>query len=151
MENLLNQKDKELLLERISKVTDDLKADWGKMNANEMIVHLADPLRVALGEKNSEFIKSEYSEPGLRHEIIYKLEWPKDSPTSPEFIRGQSGTEPVDFQNDMKTLTEVLKKFCDKNEEIRFSVHPTFGDISNKDWGRLMWRHMDHHLKQFGV
>ncbi|MFZ1321724.1 MAG: DUF1569 domain-containing protein [Ignavibacteria bacterium] len=150
MENILNTEDRELILERISKLDENSKAVWGKMNVNEMIVHLADPLRVAIGEKHAEFLKSEYSESGLRHKIIYDLEWPQNSPTSPEFKRGETGSELLDFENDLKTLHEVINKFVNKSEEISFTIHPIFGDISNEDWGRLMWKHMDHHLKQFG-
>jgi len=150
LENLFNTKDRELILERISKLNENSRAVWGKMNVNEMMVHLTDPLRVAIGEKQAEFFKTEYSEPGLRHKIIYELEWPKDSPTSPEFNREFKGTEPMDFKSDLDTLHEVVKNFISKSDEVSFTIHPTFGDISKEDWGRLMWKHMDHHLKQFG-
>lgn len=151
MENLLNVKDRDLILERISKLNENSKAGWGKMTVNEMIVHIADPIRIAIGEKHAEFIKSDYSEPGLRHEIIYNMEWPKNTPSSPEFISGQNGTDLVDFKSDLETLQQTIISFNKKSDEMRFSLHPMFGDISNEDWGRLMWKHVDHHLKQFGI
>lgn len=151
MQNLLNVKDRELILERISEINENSKALWGKMNAGEMIVHVADPIKTAFGEKRAEFIKSDYSEPGLRHEIIYNMEWPKDTPSSPEFISGMKGTDPEDFKNDLETLRKTIILFTEKSDKMRFSLHPMFGDISNEDWGRLMWKHLDHHLKQFGI
>ena len=29
--------------------------------------------------------------------------------------------------------------------------HPKFGPLTQSEWGRLAWKHRDHHLRQFGV
>lgn len=151
MENLFDNKNKEDIIARINKVHENLQPKWGKMNSHQMIVHLSDPLRVALKERTVPLIESEYSNPPFNIQVSQTLPWPNNSPTITEFDQGEKGTEPTDFDSDMNTLLELIDRFCELKDGDPIPIHPIFGYLTNEEWARTVWRHLDHHLNQFGV
>jgi hypothetical protein len=54
----------------------------------------------------------------------------------------------TDFESDKHLLLIRIKEFTSATS---FSPHPFFGKLGNKDWGRLAWKHINHHLVQFGA
>jgi hypothetical protein len=121
------------------------------MNAHQVIVHLTDPFRAALGERTAHKMPGLFSKWPLNKFIVYLMPWPKGAPTAPEFIQGVKGTPSETFEKDKKELFRFIEKFVSVEKEMKFQPSPVFGKITNKDWGRLMWRHVNHHLKQFGL
>ncbi len=151
MKNLFNSKDREDLLFRISKIKEDTIPKWGKMNAHQTIVHLTDPMRAALGERPVAFEKSLFGVWPLNKLISQLLPWPKGAPTNPNFIQGMKGTKPYEFEKDLESLREIINRFSAQDKSVEFKMNPMFGKLSNDEWARTMWRHIDHHLRQFGI
>jgi hypothetical protein len=60
-------------------------------------------------------------------------------------------TPPTDFETDRKTPLEFIEKFAAAPENFVWTPHFKFGALSRKQWGILCYKHLDHHLKQFGV
>jgi hypothetical protein len=60
-------------------------------------------------------------------------------------------TAPVEFARDKEELVRVLEQFTSYPPEREFAPSPAFGRMGRATWGRFMWRHMNHHLTQFGV
>jgi len=54
----------------------------------------------------------------------------------------------LDFNNEKQQVLNILKKTYSSTSETY--PHPLFGNMSREDWGRLIYRHFDHHLRQFG-
>jgi hypothetical protein len=121
------------------------------MNAHQMIVHLTDPLRVALGERHAAFRTSILSIWPMNKIVSQVMPWPKGAPTAPEFVQGIGGTTPTEFERDRQELSRALARFVEQGNAKPFALSPVFGKLSNDEWARLMWRHFDHHLRQFGV
>lgn len=118
------------------------------MNAHQVVCHLADQLRVALGD-----IKTQ-SRPGLlrfrpvRRILVYWLPWPKGKlPTAPEMLT----TAPSEWDRDVAALHALIARFATRSPSEEWAVHPAFGPLSGWEWGVLCWKHLDHHLRQFGV
>ncbi|MGE3802367.1 MAG: DUF1569 domain-containing protein [Candidatus Kapaibacterium sp.] len=152
MQNLFEISDRERVIERLSLLQLDAHPKWGTMNAHQMIVHLADPFRAALGEKETAPMKGIFGLSPFNKLISQLLPWPKGAPTSPEFIQGKGGTTPVDFEHDKRSLLLLIHRFIQEGQTSpQLSANPVFGRLSNREWGRLMWRHIDHHLRQFGL
>jgi hypothetical protein len=61
------------------------------------------------------------------------------------------GTPPTDFESDRKTLLAYIEKFVSTSEDFLWTSHFKFGTLSQKEWAKLASKHLDHHLKQFGV
>ena len=83
----------------------------------------------------------------LQQLIIYVVPWPKGAPTAPEFIVTGDG----DINDRRAALRAAIDKFASRGESQTFQPHAAFGVLSPKDWGALAYRHLDHHLTQFGA
>src|SRR5262245_60014875 len=122
---------------------------WGKMNVSQMVCHCGDQLRVALRDVPSE----EHFVPLLqsrlvRHVIVYWLPWPKGKiPTAPEM----QATPPTAWQGDLDALHGLVDRFAERRPDGDWPTHPAFGPLAGKEWGVLSYKHLDHHLRQFGA
>ncbi|MBL8177299.1 MAG: DUF1569 domain-containing protein [Bryobacterales bacterium] len=134
------------LLERFARLQHNQRPKWGKMNAGQMVAHCTGPMRSAMGEMEVTEKWTPMRFRLLRYLVIYVLPWPKGAPTAPEFIH----QGPEDLDRNRKALAAALERFA-AHRGKPFRDHAAFGRLSEKDWGCLMWRHLDHHLTQFGV
>ena len=136
------------LVARIQKLRADSPRQWGKMTPSEMQVHIGDGLRIALGTKRCEPMRGLLSLPPLRWLVIHSpMPWPKGAPTAPELKNPQTTT----WDADRAQLLRDIEAVAARGDEADWSPHPAFGKLRGHSWGVLMWRHIDHHLRQFGV
>jgi len=115
--------------------------------AVQMVAHLSDSLRMASGELEVEPKKVPFRYSPLKELVLYLLPVPKGVPTSPELV----ARKPDDWSIEVADLREQLNGIVQRGSEALAPVHPAFGKLSAKQWGVLIYRHMDHHLKQFGA
>lgn len=73
--------------------------------------------------------------------------WPQGLPTAPEFKIAND----KDFLRERETLIRLVKKFETEGPNIVSGPHPFFGKLTLDEWGIMGYRHLDHHLRQFGV
>lgn len=117
------------------------------MTALQMVAHLSDSLRMASGEIEVAPKRVPIRFAPLKQLVLYVLPIPKGAPTSPELI----GRKPGDWSAEIAGLREQLNGVVERGAEALAPAHPAFGRLSAKQWGVLIYRHMDHHLRQFGV
>lgn len=152
MKNICNQKDFEETVTRINQLTPDSKRLWGKMNANQMICHVSDPVRGALGVRQYKGAGNFFFHTVLKWTFLYVMSFPKGAPTDPEFNQLEgTGTPVTDFNSDHRTLLQLLQQLHAKEKGAILIKHPLFGKMSRWEWGRMTYQHLDHHLRQFGV
>jgi hypothetical protein len=147
MTTLFDSDARERILARIDRLAPQQKPLWGRMDAPRMIVHLTAQLHTGLGELKCAPKKTPLNNWLMRRLIVYWLPWPKGSPTAPEFLAQPSAT----WNEDMATLRSAIARFGARGEGGEWPQHPAFGALSGRMWGVLAWRHLDHHLRQFGV
>jgi uncharacterized protein DUF1569 len=147
MKTLLDAAHRQEILQRLEQVPADRRPFWGSMNAAQMVGHVTDTMRAPLGELQAAPKKSFLQNPILRHAMIYWIPFPKGVPTAPEFVH--SGQD--DFAKNMSELKGAVDRFVARASRGPLPPHVIFGDISNKDWGVQMYKHIDHHLRQFGA
>ncbi len=82
--------------------------------------------------------------------LTLPVAWPKNVATAPEIDQARGGTAPSEFQTDVDTLEVLIGRFVAAAGR-EMDTHPVFGDLTQGEWGRWGYRHMDHHLTQFGV
>lgn len=136
------------LAERIDRLGADSRARWGRMSAGQVVVHLSQSLRMATGELVCRPRGGPLSFPPLRWLIINVLPFPKGVPTAPELLEG---TPAEALEEDRRTLRGLLDEVASRGPGAAFPAHPAFGTMSGQQWGILIYRHFDHHLRQFGV
>jgi len=139
------------IVNRINKLSPESKALWGKMNVNQMLCHLADALKMAINEREVADKSSFAARVFLKPLVLYVLPIPKNVPTAREIDQMQDGTPPVDFEADKKDLLVCIEKMCALQEDFAWAAHAKFGSMNRREWGLLAHKHIDHHLKQFGV
>ena len=147
MKSIWQEQDQREISDRVARVTWDRPAAWGKFTAPKMICHLADSLKMAMGDLPvaSKHLPIRY--PPLKQFIIYAAPFPKGAPTAPELL----AREPRDWANDVADVQGLLARAGSARTTDTWPEHPAFGKLSKRAWGVLIYRHMDHHLKQFGA
>lgn len=149
MKSLFNTEHVNEFIARVNKLTPESRPLWGKMNVSQMLEHCIQPLRMAHGE-----IKSKRGLIGFlfgkmaKKKYVGGADFEKNLPTDPNFIIAK----PRDFEKNKQELIAKLKDFAAKGPEaISKDKHPFFGEMSPQEWDIIQSKHLDHHLKQFGV
>jgi hypothetical protein len=135
------------LNDRVGAVAWDRSAEWGKFTAPKMICHLAESLRMAMGDLTVKPKRLPIRYPPLKQLIIYVAPFPKGAPTAPELL----ARAPSDWAHDVADVQALLARAGSARTTDTWPEHPAFGKLSTRAWGVLIYRHMDHHLKQFGA
>jgi len=147
IKDLFDQAVKQEIIERINKLTVHTQRQWGKMNVAQMLAHVQKPIGIALGthQPKGNFLLrllGPLFKSGLWNETPYK----QNLPTDPTFV--MTGEE-KDFENEKILLLEMIDRFSEAN--IVSEQHPVFGKLTKQNWTKATWKHLDHHLRQFGV
>lgn len=150
MPTIRNETDRTKLIERLNKLTGDETPVWGKMNVNQMMSHLVQggelPFEASVPDRST-FMSRTIIKPL----ILYVLPMPKEVKISAEMDQQQKGRKPLGFETDRALLIESMKKLGELSIDHKCLDHPFFGKMSAKDWANIAYKHIDHHLKQFGV
>ena len=150
MKTLGNRRDEQEILSRIAQLSRVDKSKWGKMSVHQMVCHLNDSYRVALGEKTVSSATSFVQQTlGKCIALRTSLKWMKGYQTRPEIEQGNGGSIPTEFEADKNALLWIVKRFCEDLPQPCLP-HPVFGSMGAKDWWRWGYLHADHHLRQFG-
>jgi|JI10StandDraft_1071094.scaffolds.fasta_scaffold115335_2 hypothetical protein len=141
-------------MQHIHSLTADSPSRWGKMNAWEMIEHLSDFFRVSTGQLVFPLAVPEEHLPKYR-EFIYSEKAFRENTKAPANVLGENPLplRNSDFVSAVKVLQENLDdffKFFEKDPSQQ-TMHPAFGMLNFEDWVRLHYKHVTHHLRQFGL
>jgi hypothetical protein len=152
MKSLFDVNCRRELLTRIQRVRPDTPRFWGKMTAAQMICHLNDSFLGIIGDKPMEVPRGFTIWPVLKYVALYApAKWPQGVPTRPEFDQcGGAGTPPAQFDADVRDLLETMDRFSRSPRHFQFRPHPMFKKMSEAQWMRWGYLHVDHHLRQFG-
>jgi hypothetical protein len=120
------------------------------MNVHQMVCHLNDSFRAGTGEKFASPASNPFSRTVMKWVALRTpLTWPRGVPTRPEIEQGAGGTRPGDWERDCTELRGLILSFPDRRDFA--AQHPIFGAMTAEEWNIWAWRHLDHHLRQFGV
>lgn len=146
MPTLWNDADRQQLVARIRQLSPDAKAQWGSMTSRGMLAHIHESARMALGEVSVKPKNLPIRHPPLKQLIIYVLPFPKGAPTAPELI----SREADDWTAELASLEAAIDRLVARSPSASWPDHPAFGELSRRAWGVLVYRHTDHHVRQFG-
>jgi Protein of unknown function (DUF1569) len=135
------------LLRRARTLTPQHTAKWGKFSVAGMLAHLNESSRMATGDLPvTSKAPSMLKWPPLRYLIIHHLPMPKSAPTAPELLARSASAELV---RELALFEQTFSRLDGRSHAL--VPHPAFGALSHADWGVLIHKHVDHHLRQFGV
>ncbi len=147
MKTAWNDADYRELCTRLDRLQASASPKWGRMTAPQMLCHCTDALRMVSGALPTAPKNAPIRFPPLKQLIIYWLPWPKGVPTAPELL----ARAPSEWHGELVTLREELAALVKRGRSGPFVPHPAFGRLTPRAWGVLVYRHLDHHLRQFGV
>jgi hypothetical protein len=147
VKNLFDATVKEAIIGRINKLTPQSQAKWGKMDVAQMLAHCQQPMGVALDGK---VIKANWFLklilPLFKSKLWDDKPYKEGLPTDKSFI--MTGQE-KDFEKEKASLLNMVTRYAEVN--IKSDRHPVFGKLTKEQWSKATWKHLDHHLRQFGV
>ena len=139
------------ILQRLRALRYDSTRRWGRMTPHQMVCHLTDSCRMALGEKPVRPATSVVQRTVVKWIALYlPVPWPAGILTRPEVDQEQGGTCPGDFEADRSELVRLTAVMA-AQRTFNCPSHPIFGRMSRSNWLRWAYLHADHHLRQFGV
>lgn len=136
-------------LNRIDKLTPATTPQWGKMNASQMLEHCSRALDYAVGnDRPKRLLIGRLLGGFMKKQYYNNTPWGKNTPTAPNF----KVADTPDFEASKKRLTTLVKQFSEGGE-AKCTTHPSafFGHLTPAQHGLGMYKHLDHHLTQFGV
>jgi hypothetical protein len=149
MKSLFDPVDRAEILGRINALQPEGARQWGTMNPAQMLCHCGLALETATGDRpmKQKFL-GKLLMPFIRSSVLGEKPFSKNGPTDPTFIA--SGDR--DFTAERARLLELIQRFAERGDpEAAKATHAFFGKLSGQEWGELMYKHIDHHLRQFGV
>lgn len=151
MPSLWNASDEAAIKRRIENLQPHSPRKWGTMSVDQMMRHLAIAYESGAGILT---LPREQGIMGLMPHLkpvvwlmIHVLPWPKGLPTSESFMVPDKSS----FDAAKSQLLEAFNHFMEAGKKRTFGEHPLFGKLNYEDWGVLLYKHTDHHLRQFGV
>ena len=146
VKNLFDPSVKQGIIDRINKLTPQSQRQWGKMDVAQMLAHCQMPLGVAIGKhklKGSFFMK--LIGPLFKKKLFNDNPFKQNLPTDNSFRIA----DPKDFEKEKQNLIQMINDFSETT--MSDEPHPFFGKLTNEQWSKGTWKHLDHHLQQFGV
>jgi hypothetical protein len=119
------------------------------MNAAQMLRHCSLALETATGDRPmKQKLLGKLLTPFIRSLVLGEKPFSQDSPTDPAF----RVSDERDFRIEKARLEALIAAFVQKGEaQAARQTHAFFGRLTGEEWGLLMHKHLDHHLRQFGV
>jgi len=149
VDSLFDPAGRAAMLARLEPLQPNATRQWGKMTAAQMLAHCQQPLRVATGE-----LPLKRSLLGIlfgrlaKKKLLADAPWKPGLPTAPEF----KITDARDFAKEKQALLAIVRRFGEAGAAgLTKAPHPFFGPLTIDEWQALQWKHLDHHLRQFGA
>ncbi|MFN8243083.1 MAG: DUF1569 domain-containing protein [Ferruginibacter sp.] len=147
--SLFDPKAAETIINRVQELKPDAPNRWGEMNATEMLLHCNSCNREILqGARGSK--KTTAKQYLLRILALYLAPHFKKGIKSESHHITKGKIEATHFEEEKNNFINLIQEFSLTKKELTLT-HPAFGNISTNEWGIAAYKHMDHHLRQFGV
>jgi hypothetical protein len=147
MKTLFHEGRRRELKKRLERLDPKAPPVWGRFDAPRMVVHCTDALRMALGRIPTKPKNLPIRHPPFKQLFVYWLPWPKGAPTAPELLE----RSPAEWDAEIAALLELMDEVGSLSRDFEWPQHPAFGRMTRRAWGVPGYRHLDHHLRQFGV
>lgn len=149
--NIFNEDTTAKIVERIQKLTPDTQPHWGKMNVSQMLAHCCVTYQYVYEPqkfKKPNFLMSWVLKKFVKESVCNEVPYKKNTGTAPDFI--------IKDERDFNTEKQRLISFITKAQQDGASFFEgkeshSFGKLTLQEWNNMFYKHLDHHLSQFGV
>ena len=138
------------IINRINNLNNNSKANWGTMDVAKMLAHCNVTYEMVYDDihKKPNFILKFILKTFVKGKVVSEESYPKNGKTAPQFI--------IKSDKDFNTEKERLLNYIEQTKSLGENHFDgkeshSFGKLSVKEWNNLFYKHLDHHLRQFGV
>lgn len=147
MKSIFDEKVYNEIVSRVNNLNANSKGQWGKMTIAQMVWHCQIPLKVAIKNKKTNKKGNPLIRWFFKKSLYNDKPWRKNLPTS-SFAKAR---EDKDFNTELETLQKLIHEVYKIKDRKDWNPHPLFGSFTPQQWGQMQYKHLDHHLGQFGV
>ncbi|WP_018614806.1 DUF1569 domain-containing protein [Segetibacter koreensis] len=146
MKTIFDKLTREELINRINSLNENSTAQWGKMNVSQMLKHCTQWDEMALGKKKykQSFLGKLFGKMALKS-MMKDEPMKKNLPTVPSF-RIKENIDVAEGKRKWIKLLDEYEHFSNDG-----FIHPFFGAMTKENTGYIVYKHSDHHLRQFGA
>jgi len=137
------------ILSRLAAIKADAPRVWGTMTPAQMLLHCRKQIGLGTGEVSSKAMYPSFIQWMAKQTFGFIIPWSRNLPTAPEMVA--YGNDGLDFNAEMQALCTAVTAFNALPDDASLSGHPIFGKMTKEEWGRVIHKHLDHHLRQFGA
>lgn len=150
MKSVFEKETAEELIGRINKLNPGAQPLWGKMGSAQMLAHcnvtyelIYDTIHPRPGGFKKFILKLL-----VKNIVVSEKPYKRNSPTSPEFLI----RDDKDFEKEKERLIGYIRQTCELGApHFDGKESHSFGKLSVNEWNNMLYKHLDHHLTQFGV
>lgn len=138
------------MIARINQLSPESQPVWGKMNVAQMLAHNSVGFDITYGKTPASynFMMKLMLKFFVKPIVVGNKPYEKNGRTAPAFIVADER----DFGLEKVKLVDYFKQFStDGASAFEGKKSPSFGSLTSQEWSNMFWKHMDHHLRQFGV
>ncbi|MFV9549596.1 DUF1569 domain-containing protein [Algibacter sp. PT7-4] len=150
MRNIFDAKETETVIDRINKLLPTTQPQWGKMSVDQMLAHCNVIYEMTFDDKHPKpngFTKL-LLKLFVKKAVVGEKPYKKNSRTAPQFVI----TNEKNFVEEKARLTDYLRKTQSLGENyFDGKAYLSFGVLTKQEWNNMFYKHLDHHLTQFGV
>ncbi len=150
MKNIFDPGETREIIDRLNRLQPESQPQWGKMTVAQMLAHCSVTYELV-------YEPEKHPKPGAFMKLILKLlvknkvvsekPYKPNNPTAPAFLI----KEDKEFGPERERLIGYIQKTSDLGEaHFDGKVSGSFGVLSKKEWNNMFYKHLDHHLRQFG-
>lgn len=149
--NIFIKEISEQIIQRINQLTVDAQPLWGKMSVDKMLGHCNvtyDLIFEPDKYPKPNFLKKFLLKSFVKKFVVNEVNYPQSSPTAKEFIVKEDKNFELEKQ---KLITAIHKVQMLGSSHFEGKESNSFGTLTAIEWNNMFYKHLDHHLKQFGL
>jgi hypothetical protein len=138
------------IIHRINKLTSSTLAQWGKMNVSQMLAHCCVTYEMIFEDKHAKpnFLVRFMLKAFVKGKVVGEAPYTQGGPTAPQFVI----TDERDFEKEKARLINYINRAQQMGEAaFEGKESHSFGVLNKTEWNNMMYKHLNHHLNQFGV
>ena len=150
MKNIFEAKETEAVISRINNLSPTTKPKWGKMSADQMLAHCNVAYEMTFEDKHpkpngfTKFMLNVF----VKKTVVGDKPYKKNSRTAPQFIIADA----KHFVEEKARLIDYINKTQGLGAaHFDGKASHSFGALTTQEWNTMFYKHLDHHLNQFGV
>ena len=132
---------------RMNNLNENSQPNWGKMDVGQMVWHCQGPFNIMLQKEDYGLKPNWFVKVFFKKSLYNDKPWSKGLPTA-KFLKTKDDKI---FGTEITKLKTLIEETYSQRDKTEWDPHPGFGYFTAEQWGKMQYKHLDHHFTQFGV